>query len=69
MEWKHIFICDYFPPILIEVYNYNTNVITDKEPDDGTYENELVGLWKIKYKRIDPNKSLTSQNICPTWLK
>jgi hypothetical protein len=69
MESRHVFICDYFPPVLIEVYNYGTNVITDKEPEYGIYEKNLIGLWKIKYKTIDPNISLTEQNICPTWLK
>lgn len=53
-----IFCDEYFPPIIIEVNKYKDgsylNETTYREPSDGVYEDNIIGLWKVKYKKIDP---------------
>lgn len=52
--------CDnYFPPINIEVRNYPDNKVynstTYTEPSDGVYDSFLVGIFRVKYKKLNPN--------------
>lgn len=52
--------CDnYFPPIIIECYLYSDGEYvletTYNEPSDGIYDKSVFGLWRVKYKKINPN--------------
>ena len=51
--------CDnYFPPTVIVVSNDKYNNVYNKTdyrvPEDGYYDNAVVGLWRINYKKINP---------------
>lgn len=64
-----IFFDNYFPPTIIEVKKYNDetylNITTDLTPNDGVYENNVIGIWRVKYKKIDPLYYCDGQrNIC-----
>ena len=60
-----IFCDNYFPPIFIECYKYGEDEYINKteytEPNDGNYGNNIVGIWRVKYKKLDPNYYLKGQ--------
>lgn len=59
MHIKTIFCDNYFPPIVIEVIKWKSGEYVNKTeyrtPHDGIYGEEVVGIWNVKYKKLDPN--------------
>lgn len=52
--------CDnYFPPTVIEVIKWSNGEYENKTdyrvPNDGIYGKEVVGIWLVKYKKLDPS--------------
>jgi hypothetical protein len=58
MDIKTIFCDNYFPPTIIEVKKYKDgsylNFTTYLKPNNGIYDARVVGIWKVKYKKINP---------------
>lgn len=57
--FKTIFNENYFPPTIIECYKWKsgsyTNFVNSRTPADGKYPNEVLGVWKITHKILNPN--------------
>jgi hypothetical protein len=54
-----IFCDNYFPPTVIEVIKWKSGKYENRTdyivPNDGKYGKEVIGLWKVKYKKLDPD--------------
>ena len=59
MKVKTVFCNNYFPPTVIEVIKWkNGNYLNQtnyRVPVNGKYPNYVFGIWKVKYKKLDPN--------------
>lgn len=64
-EIQHVFCDNYFPPtfILVKKFKDESYILetTYSEPNDGIYEKYVVGIWKVKYKKLNPNYYLKGQ--------
>jgi hypothetical protein len=59
MNIETVYCDNYFPPTSIMVKKYKDgtylNETTYLVPEDGIYQKQVVGLWHVKYKKLDPN--------------
>ena len=59
MNLKTVFCDNYFPPTIIEVIKWGNgdyqNQTEYREPNDGKYPDYVIGIWRVKYKRLNPN--------------
>lgn len=61
MDLKTEYLYRTFPPIIIEVIKWKsgsyTHCVTDSVPEKEKYPPEVKGVWRIKYKEIDPTRA------------
>lgn len=59
MNLETIFCDNYFPPTIIKCNKWKdgtyTNYTEYRYPNDGKYDNSVFGIWKVKYKKLNPN--------------
>ena len=58
MSIETIFCDNYFPPTIIECNKWEdetyTNYTDYRHPYDGKYDKSVFGVWRVKYKKLDP---------------
>lgn len=59
MNLKTVFCDNYFPPTIIEVIKWGNgdyqNQTEYRVPNDGKYPDYVIGVWRVKYKKLNPN--------------
>jgi len=59
MKIEAIFCDNYFPPTVIEIIKLEEHLYetrTDyRVPSDGKYGKNTIGIWHVKYKKLNPN--------------
>jgi hypothetical protein len=59
MNVETIFCDNYFPPTIIECHKWKDGTFTNyteyRVPEDGKYNPSLFGIWRVKYKKLDPD--------------
>lgn len=54
-----IFCDNYFPPTIIEVMKFKDGDYQNRTeytvPHNGEYPDYVIGVWRVKYKTLNPN--------------
>ncbi|AIX11858.1 hypothetical protein [Flavobacterium phage V157] len=65
MKVETIFCDNYFPPTIIECNKWKdetyTNYTKYTYPCGGKYDKSVFGVWRVKYKTLNPNYYLAGQ--------
>lgn len=66
MDIQHKYFSNHFPYTNIEVAEFNKVIYLDysyTEPNDRKYPKSTQGVWRIKYKTIDPGYWCEGQGL------